>query len=162
MNKKSHIITTSIVLIAFWLIFRFIFKKEYFTFTLVIASIPICLYNDIDTSIPAFGHRNFAFHSIIIWVIIFYFNQSFMFILFIFTAGLHDLCDIRFCSRKRVGFYTIKVWMRPSLSLFDKENKQNIIVWKTLFGLNGAWSTLYLILNFLIGCVFLIAWLVVF
>jgi hypothetical protein len=154
-NKKCHVIYSTIILVGLWLIFRFYFGKEYFTITLVIAAIPMCLYSDIDCSIPPFGHRNWLFHSIIVWVVIFIFNPMFVFVLFIFAIGIHCLLDIRFCARKRVGFYTIKIWMIPTLSILDKENKQNIIVWKTLWGLNGAWSTLFLVANFLISIIIL-------
>ena len=150
MNKKSHIIYSSIVLIGLWIICRFIFNKEYFTITLVIAAIPICLYNDIDTSINALGHRNLFFHSIILWVIIFLFNPTFLFILFIFASGLHCLLDVRYNSSKRTGFYTIKIWMRLSLSLLNMEKQ-----WKTLWGMSGAWSTVWLILQFLISIIFM-------
>ena len=148
MNGKSHLLIISLILIGLWIIFGIYLEKDYFTISIILPAIVITLFPDLDQRFSMFGHRSIITHNIGIWILIFLFNQSFLFILFIFSTGVHCLADCRFCTRKRVGFYTVKVWMYPSLSIFDKENKQNIVVWKTLFGLNGGWSTIWLVGNF--------------
>jgi hypothetical protein len=76
-------------------------------------------------------------------------------------TGLHCFCDVRWNSRKRKGFYTIKIWMYgvPAVFVKDNENKEKLMIWKTLWGLNGAWSTIWLMANFLISITILGAWL---
>ena len=154
MNGKSHLITTSLVLIGLWIVFGLVLNKDYFTISLVIVAIPITFFPDIDLKFNALGHRNFFTHSIILWCILFYFNPSFLFILFIFVNGLHCFADCRWNSRKRIGYYTVKIFMYMAFNIHHKD-ADNITVWRTVWGMNGACSTLYLILNFIISIIIL-------
>jgi len=161
MNKPSHTIITTIFLISLWIFIKLILGKDYFIWVFILPLIVIGSGPDFDHAWKFAGHRNWAFHSVIPEVILLIFILpynidflSFFFLLMIPVVGLHCFCDVRWVARKRVGFYTIKVWMRPSLSILDKENKQNIIVWKTLWGLNGGVSTIWLAGNFLCSIVY--------
>lgn len=132
MNGKWHFITTTIIFIALWIIFRFYFDKEYFTISQLIAAIPLTFFPDVDTNFKkTLGHRNWFMHSIILWVIIYILNPYFVFLAIVLAVGLHCLCDLRFCRQQQVGFYCIKV----------------IGDWD----LNGRWSTLWLVVNFIVA-----------
>lgn len=135
MKKQYHLITTTIFLIAF----AYIFEK--ITITLVMAAFVYCLVPDLDQlkGIKEFvGHRFFLSHSIIIWVIIGIFNPDPIFILIPAVIGLHCLMDIRWVRNEQKGYYTICFF----------------------FGLrlNGFWSTVWLLVNFIISFIFLIGW----
>jgi len=160
MNGKSHLLVISGVLLGLWIYFGLILNKEYFTISIVIVAIFITLFPDIDCRFSILGHRSILTHNIGLWIILFLFNPSFLFILFILSIGVHCLLDIRFNTRKRVGFYTIKILMRPAIGIFHKD-AGNITVWRTVWGMNGACSTIYLVLNFLCSIGILIYWLVV-
>lgn len=161
MNKKSHSIITAIFLIGLWIYVKYILNKDYFIWVFILPLIIIGSGPDFDQAWNAAGHRNFAFHSIIPEVILFLFILpykinflSFFFLLMIPIVGIHCLTDCRYNSRKRTGFYTIKILMRPAIGIFHKDTG-NITVWRTVWGLNGAASTIYLILNFIISIIIL-------
>lgn len=158
MNGKSHLLVISGVLIGLWILFGIVFDKPYFTISIVIVAIVITLFPDIDSRFSMLGHRSILTHNIGLWIILFLFNPSFLFILFIVSVGVHCLLDIRFNTRKRVGFYTVKILMRPAIGIFHKD-AGNITVWRTVWGMNGAMSTVFLVSNFLCSICILGWWL---
>jgi hypothetical protein len=167
MDKKSHTTITLVFLIVLWIIIKFILKKDYFLWIFIILSIPATWSPDIDKAFESAGHRSIIFHSIVFPVVCFYITLqynlavfSFYLLLTVVVVGLHCLCDIRFVRRKRVGFYTIKILQVPDISIWDRKNRKNIVVWKTKIGLNGFWSTVWLVCNFVVAMGLLIGWMV--
>lgn len=116
-------------------------QKPYFTITQVISAIPISFFPDVDQNFKFLGHRNWFTHSIIIWEFVYIFNLHFIFLILILAIGLHCLCDVRFRSKKQVGFYTIKLLGIKSFGRYRYKN------------LNGKWSTVWLIINFCVAFV---------
>lgn len=162
MNKKSHTIITAIFLVGLWIFVKYILKKEYFIWVFILPSIAIAWAPDIDQAVPMWGHRSCLTHSIIPEVVLFLFilpyeidMLSFLFLVWIPVIGLHDLADCRWNSRKRTGYYTIKVLMRPAFGFIHKETGKKITIWKTWWGLGGGASTLYLIINFIVSIIIL-------
>jgi hypothetical protein len=151
MNGKNHIFIISIVLIGLWILFGLILNKDYFTITIILPSIILTLFPDIDQNFSMIGHRSIFTHNVILWIIIFYFNPTFLFILFILSTGIHCLLDCRWQSEKRRGFYTIKILQYPAFAFRHKESPTDIIIWRTKLGLNGSWSTVWLVINFIIA-----------
>jgi len=100
--------------------------------------IPIAMVLFPDTDLKFNTHRNFLFHSVIIWVIVWIYNPSLINALVVLSIGLHCLCDIRLSPKYWKGFYNIKLYRRSLLK--------------------GLTSTLWLAINFIISViVFLLA-----
>ena len=166
MNKKSHILITLAFLIALWILVYIYLKKTYFPLLFIAVAVRVSWAPDADQSFSSMGHRNWMFHSIIYDYILFLLVSmynipllTFLFLLNVVVIGLHCLCDCRWQSRKRVGYYTVKIFMRPAFGFIHKESGKKIIIWKTLWGMNGACSTLWLVGNFLASLILLGAWL---
>jgi hypothetical protein len=134
MKKQYHLMSTAIFLIVF----------AYFdkiTVTLCIAAFIYGLVPDLDQlkGIKQFiGHRWFLSHSIIIWIIVGVFNPDPIFVLIPAIIGFHCLMDVRWVRNQQKGYYTISIM--PG--------------WR----LNGFWSTIWLLVNFIVSFTFLIGW----
>ncbi len=93
-------------------------------------------------SIP---HRSIYTHSIGLTLLVWFYDPSLLLSLMIFAQGIHCLEDINLTKSTRLGSYTIKY-----IKIFNKS-----------YGMNGWNSTLWLLLQFIGGCVILGVWLVI-
>jgi len=150
MRGKWHFVLTTGFFITLWLIFNIWLKKEFFTITQIIAAIPISFFPDVDHNFKVMGHRNWFTHSIVLWEVVYLFNQHFIFLTLMLGIGFHCLCDIRLQPKKQVGYYTIKWFGMKNLGRYTYPN------------LNGVYSTLWLSLNFLIAFIQFIVIVVIF
>jgi len=150
MRGKWHFVLTTGFFITLWLIFNIWLKKEFFTITQIIAAIPISFFPDVDHNFKVMGHRNWFTHSILLWEVVYLFNQHFIFLTLMLGIGFHCLCDIRLQPKKQVGYYVIK-WFGV------KKNGRY-----TYLNLNGGYSTLWLNLNFWIAFIQFIIIVVIF
>lgn len=155
MKGKYHLVFTTIFFLALWGFFNVFLQKEYLNITQVLAAIPLSYFPDIDTNFKALGHRNVFTHSIILWCIIYIFNPHIIYLLITLSVGFHCLCDCHLLKKdKRRGFYTIK--LIPIVKLFTTHYALHIIpilkCGKVEYkGLNGKWSTVWLLMNFVVG-----------
>jgi len=136
MRGKWHFVLTTLFLITLWLVFGIWLNKPYFTITQVIAAIPISFFPDIDQNFKFLGHRNWFTHSIVIWEFVYLFNLHFLPLTLMLGIGFHCLCDIRLRPKKQIGYYTIKWFGTKKKGRYSYPN------------MNGAYSTLWLNLNF--------------
>ena len=135
MEREFHVGFGLIFLIILTIIF------EEITITILIASVIYCVAPDLDLIWKRIGHRNWLFHSIIPYMIVFMFNPTTMVLMFSATVGFHLLLDCRWVRKKQTGWYTIKIGKRK--------------------GLNGIWSTIWLLSNFILSFSFILAWCII-
>jgi len=136
MKGKHHLLMASIFFIALY------FLVERVTLSMLPAPIIITLYPDLDHHFET--HRNFFFHSIFLWVIIFFFNQDIYHLLFILSVGVHLLCDITPRPSKWTGFYVLK-WRKGGV--FKKGPlKQGVMSTFWYFGNFSAALFLFIVL----------------
>jgi hypothetical protein len=134
-----HIISSSVVLLTLWILL------DEITITLILIALPFTIFPDVDLKFDS--HRNFLFHSIIIWVIVWWFNPSLLTALIVFGTGLHLLGDITLFPSTWKGYYTLK-FIRHSFFWFSKDKR-------------GVYTTIWLLLNFLGSVVILIIEIVI-
>lgn len=139
-ERKFHVGFGLIYLIILTIIF------EKITITILIASMIYCIAPDLDKIWKPIGHRNFIFHGIIPYMFILIYNfesitLTTMVLMFSAAVGFHCLLDCRWMRKKQTGYYTIKI----------NERK----------GLNGIWSTVWLVGNFILSFSFILIWCLV-
>lgn len=139
MNGKSHYRIVFITFLALWVIFRIVFNKPYFSIIDVLIATICGIAPDVDQFFKKLGHRNWFLHSIIPFLVGYYFNQHFIYLMFILATGIHCICDIRFVKDVQRGFYCIKIINLP-------KRKYDIT-------LNGRWSTVWLVSQFIIAVI---------
>ena len=100
MRGKHHLIVATIFFLALSIL------VDKVTYSMILAPIVVTLYPDLDHHFET--HRNFLFHSIIVWVPIFMLNYNIYHLLFILSVGIHLLCDITPYPSKWTGYYVLK------------------------------------------------------
>lgn len=136
MRSRWHLITA----FCFFVLLYFVMFPR-IRISEIVFPIVVCTFPDVDLH---FGvHRSFLTHSILIPFIVYFFNFYMIFILFIMSISLHLLCDVKFNKNKMRGYYTIK------LGLWRK-------------GLKGWSSTIWMLVNGIIGIGFGITILIIF
>lgn len=135
MKSKGHYFYNAIVFVVLWLV------VDKITLSSILLPIAISTFPDVDLHFDS--HRNAWFHSIIIWLIICYFNFDLICVLSMFSIGLHLLLDIRLKRKKWRGFYTLKIWANKSFFFFVKSKR-------------GTLTTVWLVSNFMISGLILI------
>jgi len=131
MRGKYHLIVTMIFFLVIYLIFGVILEKHYITITVILTGVIFSFFPDIDQNFPIIGHRNIITHSIIFTLITYLLHPHFIFLLFNLAVGFHCLCDCRVRRSKMRGYYTIKLMKGR--------------------GLDGKWSTIWLLGNFIVS-----------
>ena len=104
MNGRNHLLVAFFVFVGLYL------KFESITLSMIPAPIVVTLYPDIDLKLGS--HRNWFFHSIILWVIVAACDPGIRSMLFVVSTGIHLVCDITPRPSKWSGYYCLKWWKR--------------------------------------------------
>lgn len=138
MKGKQHLLASSLFFLGlYWAI-------EAITLSMIFAPIVLTLYPDIDQHLGS--HRNWFFHSILLWVILFWFNPEMLYLLFIVAVGFHCLCDITPFPSKWTGYYCVK-WWKHGLFPAGKKGGMSTGWYLGNFILAGAMLYCYLFCN---------------
>jgi len=147
MKRRWHLIWTSIY------IFIITFLIEPLALVLLFIPIIMGISSDLDYGE---NHRFWLFHSIILPLIAYILYPNLLILLILLALGHHCLLDTilqLFNIKKASGYYTI--CLVPSYSL-------NFILFKVKtrsIRLNGYWSTLWLLGNFMGSLIFLLIYI---
>ena len=112
---------------------------EAITITMIAVGIAFTVFPDSDWSINS--HRNWIFHGIIPWIIVWYFNPSLITVMICVGVGIHLLCDITPYKAGWKGGYLIK-WYHHGFFWWSKGNQ-------------GKYTTAWLLGNFILSIVIL-------
>ena len=149
MKGRWHLLVGLAVFIPLWVLIPKIQLTE-IIFPIVLSTFP-----DLDLGFKSLGHRSALTHSLLLPLIVYLFNPYMDYLLIILTVGIHLMCDTRFAKGKRKGFYCIKI-LRIKKLMYHSTTEGVELVWKTKWGLNGFWSTIFLQLQFIISVIIFI------
>ena len=141
MKGKWHFILTTILFVTIWIVFKLVLNVEWLQLPYLIAAIPWCWFPDVDSNFNSLGHRNFWSHNIIVPFFMYLFVPHPIVLASVVAVGFHCLCDIRLNREKWKGKYCVKFLKRKNL----------FRGWVTVLSLNGKWSTVYLLVQFVIS-----------
>lgn len=141
MKGRWHLLVGLAVFIPLWLLIPKIQLTE-IIFPIVLSTFP-----DLDLGFKSLGHRSALTHSLLLPLIVYFFNPYMDYLLIILTVGIHLMCDTRFAKKKQKGFYCIKIWR------IKYKNDNGEWVWKTKWGLNGFWTTILLEVQFVLSVI---------
>lgn len=128
MRGKYHMFLTAIFFIPIILLLDGIRIHHY------LFPVALTLFPDSDNNFVP--HRNWLTHSIIPWSIIYFIEPTHIVLVAIVSIGFHCVCDIQLAKKKRTGWYTISFYPFKRI--------------------NGNWSTVWLMMNFIIAMTILI------
>ena len=135
MNGNWHYLIGIVVFVALWLLVKEI------TFSLILAPIALSAFPDVDLKLK--NHRWILTHSIILWVIVAWFNVGLWSVLICLSIGIHLLSDITLSPSKWMGTYCLKLWGKKSFFWFVDSGR-------------GALTTLWLLLNFILSVIIVV------
>ena len=136
MKGKWHLIVAMLVFIPLWILIPAIQLTDIF-YPIVLTILP-----DIDLKFDSLGHRSVITHSLLIPLIVYVFNPYMVNLLIILSVGIHCSCDVTLKPKRWQGGYTIKV-----LKIRNPWRG-----WMVKKSLNGNWSTVWLLSQFLLAC----------
>lgn len=109
-------------------------------FSEILIPMAISTFPDVDLHFQS--HRNIITHSVIIWLVVCFFNFTMITVLSLFSIGLHLLFDVRMDNKKWKGYYTLKLYrQKPAFPMKPKHR--------------GLLTTIWFIVNFLISTMIL-------
>jgi len=135
MKSKGHYFYNAIIFVMLWL------AVDEITISMILLPITISAFPDVDLHFNS--HRNFLFHSVLIWLILCFYNFTIISVLSMFSIGLHCLFDVRLKRKKWRGFYSLKIWANKPFWFFLKKKR-------------GTMSTIWYLMNFVISGLVLI------
>jgi len=135
MKSKGHYFYNAIIFVMLWL------AVDEITISMILLPITISAFPDVDLHFNS--HRNFLFHSVLIWLILCFYNFTIISVLSMFSIGLHCLFDVRLKRKKWRGFYSLKIWANKPCWFFLKKKR-------------GTMSTIWYLMNFVISGLVLI------
>ena len=145
MNRNWHLYIGMVILLIMW------YFIEVIQLWMVLISIPFLIIPDWDLLLNEKSHRNFLFHSILIWVGIYLYVKitvnipiiSLLTIIITFAVSIHLLLDITLVPSNWKGFYSLKsIGARPFFWFL--KNKR------------GLATTIWLFVNFLASLILLV------
>ena len=135
MKGSWHYIIGIVVFTILWLVI------DEIKLTMIFIPIALSLFPDADLKLNS--HRNFLFHSVILWLVVFIFNPSLMMALVCLSIGIHCISDITLIPSAWKGFYTLKLVGNRPFFMFIK-------------GCRGLLTTLWLLVNFIISVIIVV------
>ena len=135
MKGSYHYLIGTVVFTVLWLLI------DEIKFTMIFIPIALSLFPDTDLKLNS--HRNFLFHSIILWVVVLMYNPSLIMALICLSVGIHLLFDITLNPSAWKGFYTLKLVGNKPFFIFSRNGR-------------GLWTTLWLLINFIISVVIVV------